>query len=341
MGGKALKNTYTERKTTAEMHRIYDEITSVIDSKIGVEAHLVEFYRNKETHGDLDILLKIVNPIENLKTFVRENFNPNEIFNNGGVISFDYDNFQVDLIPVRVSEWEATKTFFAWDPTGNLMGKIAHFMGFKYGQRGLVYPMRNFNGRLSHDILLSKDNHKIFKFLGYDYDKYCKGFNTIEEIFSYIIDNKYFDVNKYKIENLTTRDRKRNKKRDSYQKFLKYLTDNNIETTCVTEDREYYLNKSDIFFPDSQILKKIEEFRKIDNENKEISEKFNGHLVMKHFPKLVGKELGTVLNEYKSSMTDFRQFVLDNTSENIIEDFKMWYTVHQNFFHIVYKNKKV
>ena len=324
MGGKALK-IETVRKSTDELYRIYNEISPTIIKRIGVETHIVKFYHKKETHGDLDIILRVDKQLPNLVDFINENFNPNDIYNNGGVVSFDYDNFQIDLIPIRVSNWEVAKCFFDYDPTGNLMGKIAHSFGFKYGFEGLVYPMRNFNGRISKDIVISKDNKKIFDFLGLDYSVYEKGFDTMEEIFEFIINGKYFNSKKYDMESLTAIDRKRNRKRKSYQDFLKYLSDNRINKSFEFKPKEYYIEVANSYFPESNLLNEIEKFRKIDEENKNMSKKFNGHLIMSIIPELNGKELGHVMNDFKSNFDDFRSFIIENNSEYILNFFKNWY----------------
>ncbi|MFW6243312.1 MAG: hypothetical protein ACOC2W_04045, partial [bacterium] len=206
-----------------------------------------------------------------------------------------------------------------------LMGKIAHSFGFKYGFHGLIYPMRNFNGRMSKDIVLSKDNKKIFDFLGLDYSVYEKGFDTIEEIFDFIINGKYFNSKKYDMESLTAVDRKRNKKRKSYHDFLKYLSDNNINKTYEFQPKEYYIKIADSYFPEANLINEIEKFRKIDNENKQLSEKFNGHLIMSVIPELKGKELGNAITDFKSNFKDFRSYVLENDSNEILNYFKKWY----------------
>jgi len=134
MGGNALK-VYTERKTTEEFNVIANKIIPIFKKELRTDIHIVECYHKKETHGDMDILIKIDHDLHNrninLVNFIKEHFNPNEIFNNNGVISFDFDQFQIDLIPVRESHWETSKCYFGYDPTGNLMGKIAKSFKFK------------------------------------------------------------------------------------------------------------------------------------------------------------------------------------------------------------------
>ena len=70
------------------------------------------------------------------------------------------------------------------------------------------------------NILISTDTRKVFDFFDYDYDKFQNGFDEIEEIFDFIISSKYFSYDVYQYENLNRIDRKRNKRRKSYNKFF-------------------------------------------------------------------------------------------------------------------------
>lgn len=330
MGGNALKNTYTERKSTKDYNEIYERLIPILKEVLDTEIHLVKSYHTKESHGDMDLLIKITNEFHNrninIKEVIEDTLSPNETYNNGGVLSFDFEEFQIDLIPVKESNWEVSICFFDYDPTGNLMGKIAHKFGMKYGFNGLVYPFRNFNGKLSKDITLSKDNHEIFKFLGYDYDRYLKGFETVEEVFEFIIESKYFDHRNFLMENLNHIDRKRNKKRKSYQEFLKYIDDNNIDKSFdFKRDKSEYIDFIDENFPKIKIKEKIKNFEKIDSENQELNSKFNGRIIMVCFPDLRDKALGDAINGFRDSFDDFRTYGLDHTSDEIMEDFMKYY----------------
>lgn len=229
MGGRALNNygITTVRKTTDEFNRIADNITQKINHDLGIETSIVKCYHNKETHGDLDILLKIDNIIYNknvnLKEYVKNTFNPNAIHNNGGVFSFDYDQFQIDFIPIKESNWETAKVYFSYDPLGNAMGKTFHKLNLSYGWDGLKYKYRNFNGRNSHNILISKNPQKIFEFGGYNYNRYLNGFDDIEEIFDFIIDGEYFNSDIFRMENLKHIDKKEIGKENHIMNFLNIL----------------------------------------------------------------------------------------------------------------------
>lgn len=333
MGGKALNRfgIFTERKNTKEFKRIGNEIQERIglDFDFKLETQVVTCYHTKADHGDLDLLIKIDDNFHNkkvdFKTYIQEAFNPRAIHNNGGVHSFDYQNFQIDFIPVRQSKWETAKTYYSYDPLGNIMGKTFHKFGLSYGWDGLFYKFRNFNGRNSQNILLSNDASKIFKFGGYNYERYLQGFETLEDILKFTINCKYFDAEIFQMENLKSIDKKRNRKRGSYHIFLKYLKDNGIDTRFpFNKDKTHYLPMIEEFFPEANLMEKLSELQKIDSQNKILSQKFNGDIVMSWLPKLQGKELGHAITKFKESFDgdeDYREFILNANYAAIEEKF--------------------
>jgi len=327
MGGNALK-TETFRKTTDEFNKIASEIIPIIESGLNTETFIAKCYHNKETHGDMDILIKMDSNNQgiNLIDFINNTFKPNDLYNNNGVVSFDYDEFQIDFIPIKISNWEIAKVWYSYDPFSNLAGKSSHRFGTKYGHGGLVYPFRNFNGRLSKDITLSKDPKRIFEFLGYDYERFQKGFDNLEEIFEYVIDGKYFDYSIFLMENLNHIDRKRNKKRKSYQEFLQYIENKGIKDTYqFSKDKSTYIDLIHDSFPKVDLKGKIEELSKKDAENSELNEKFNGRLIMDIFPELTGKELGNMITNFQKSFGDYREFALKHSTDDIMFQFGKFY----------------
>jgi len=347
MGGKALQQygIKTERKSSKDFFKLASEISVQLSYGLGITTSIpvkfkynpnitsasVRCYRTKQNHGDLDVLIKIDSNFKknkiNLKNYIHDNFNPRVIHNNGGVMSFDYNNFQIDFIPIHESNWEIAQVYFSYDPLGNAMGKTFHKLNLSYGWDGLKYKYRNFNGRNSHDIVISKNPRKIFEFGGYDYDRYLEGFDTMEEIFDFIIDGKYFDSEIFKMENLTAIDRKRNKKRGSYHKFLNYIQDNNIKKTF-----NFFDNKSlclpiiDSDFPEANLLNKIKELDKEDMINRQISKKFNGRLIMEWIPGLKGKKLGNAIKKFKNYLGEnYKQNILNSTTNELKDNFIKFY----------------
>jgi hypothetical protein len=347
MGGRALRQygIKTERKSSKDFFKLASEISVQLSYGLGVTNSVpikfkyspsitsapVRCYRTKQNHGDLDVLIKIDNDFKNkkinLRDYVQKHFNPQVIHNNGGVLSFDYDNFQVDFIPIHESNWEISQVYFSYDPLGNIMGKTFHKLNLSYGWDGLKYKYRNFNGRNSHDIIISKNPKKIFKFGGYDYDRYLRGFDRIEEIFEFVINGEYFDSEIFKMKNLSAIDRKRNKKRGSYHKFLKYIDDNNIEKIYnFFNDKSLYLIEIERFFPEANLHKKIKKYNEEDEINRQINLKFNGRLIMGWIPGLKGKRLGDAINKFKHFLgEDYKQIILNSTTNELKKIFINFY----------------
>jgi hypothetical protein len=70
-----------------------------------------------------------------------------------------------------------------------------------------------------------------------------------------------------------------------------------------------------------EIKQKIDEFETREKENKIISKKFNGGMIMDKYPELRGEKLGIALSNFKKQHEDFRKYVLDNTTEDILKAF--------------------
>ena len=327
MGGKALNKygVFTERKNTAEFLKLGKSIQDTLQfhfmkQGVDIETAIVVCYRTKADHGDLDLLIKVKHEMNiDYRNLIQLMFLPKAINANGGVYSFDYQGFQVDFIPIPEAKWDTALVYFSYDPLGNIMGKTYHKFNLSYGWEGLYYKFRNFNGVNSQDILISNDIKKIFDFGGYDYERYLKGFDTLEDIFKFCIAGKYFDSEMFKMENLKAIDKKRNRKRGSYQLFLNYLKDNEINVSYqFNQDKTDYIPMIDKFFPDAHLVEQLEVLKKEDAMKKAISQKFNGDIVMSWLPNLQGKQLGAAMAKFKESLGDnFDNFVMNSNYETI------------------------
>lgn len=326
MGGKALNKygVFTERKNSAEFNQIGCELNARVFFDLTFITSVVKCYHTKADHGDLDLLIK-VRPNNNVNwvDYIRNTFKPQAVNANGGVYSFDYKGFQVDFIPITETEWDTALVYFSYDPLGNIMGKTYHKFNLSYGWRGLYYKFRNFNGVNSQDIFISNDIKKIFDFGGYDYERYTKGFETLEDIFNFCISGKYFDSEMFKFENLKQIDKKRNRKRGSYHQFLKYVEEHNIVIKYAFEkNKDLYIPLINEFFPEAHLIEQLEALKKEDSMKKAIAQKFNGNIVMSWLPKLQGRELGAAMAKFKDSLGEnYNEFVMNSNYETIRNHF--------------------
>jgi len=264
MGGNAL-NFKTRRVNKDEYFLLYGEIKEKLNSLTFFKVHsglnpkilktvqmdLLPAYTDKEDYGDMDILCTDeLFPRENnnrqlLKNELHRLFNYKDIYCNTDVWSFDYKDFQIDLIFMRLKNYYTALTYYSYNDLGNLMGRVANKMGVKYGHEGLRKKLYSEDrSRPLLEINLTQDNAKIFDFLGYDYSLWQKGFKKLEDIFEFAVSTKYFTKDLFRLENLDHENRTRNRKRKTYMSFLEWLDKKAIENSkfnCILKRFENYL----------------------------------------------------------------------------------------------------
>jgi DNA integrity scanning protein DisA with diadenylate cyclase activity len=198
---------------------------------------------------------------------------------------------------------------------------VAHRLGFKFGHNGFYYVLREpgNNSHVLQEILISTSFKEALEFLEFDYSTYLKGFQTLEDIFQFVIANPHFNKEIYLLENRNAVSRVRDSKRKTYNLFLKYIE--HLDAPPSTFDkhvlREKYLQLALDKFPMFKV-KYAQTLEKLKIKQ-EVKEKFNGTLVQT-ITGLTGKELGNFIMTFKSSFgneNDFTSFVL-NSSPDVI-----------------------
>lgn len=308
MGGKAVKNV--TRKSKEE----YQQIKTNVLEKFQLENVNIDFpieLSEKESFGDLDILY---NESINMKEIIIKLFHPEEIVVNGDVISFNYDNFQIDMIKCKYLEF--AKFYFSYGDFGGIMGRIMNHYGFKFGHEGFwlnVYLEKNQSVDETHSygkIILTTDPKDFCKFIGLDYDKFFT-LTTITKIFEYIKSSKYF--NPLIFETLNYDHNKRAKKRPMYISFL-----NNINV--ITERGGTHINEN-LQLVGIKYFNKEDEYDQLFTNlkrKKEISTKFNGKILLD-----LGvnqKSIGFIIKRFREKYND--EWILDNNENTIINELK-------------------
>jgi hypothetical protein len=246
---------------------------------------------------------------------------------NGNVFSFGIDvgkgsPFQIDLIYVGNTHRELSiaLTYFGFNDLGNLMGRIFHRAGFKYGHRGLLKVVRDPDNRdhIIDEVLVSEDPRKIFEFGGYDYDRYLDGFWTREEIFEYVASSPLFNRDIYLFENRNAKSRMRDKKRVMYNEFLNWCEKNDDLPSFWTEDKEEYRNEqlTNAFSHFPEFKRRYDDAITRLEHSKKLRSKFNGDIVRK-ITGLNGASLGIFIKEFKNRYGD----LLDKSTKEEIEQF--------------------
>ena len=99
MGGNALKTIKTVRKNKEEYTKIKEYILDTLKNENLVFDVPFEV-PNKESFGDLDVLYQSNDKI-NIKDIVIKLFKPDETVGNGDLLSFNYTDFQIDMIKCK------------------------------------------------------------------------------------------------------------------------------------------------------------------------------------------------------------------------------------------------
>lgn len=307
MGGNALKNTETRRYALDE----YKRIASVVEIKMLSFAnvptcHVIRSIHNKETFGDLDVLYSTWSETPLRREQIHDMFRPNEIVKNGDVMSFNVEQLQVDAIHVPSSSYYYAANYFAWNDLGNLCGKLFHKFGLKHGHQGLVLPLRDGTHNFE-DIKLTLNHDDTLKFIGLDPVTYANGFDTLEEMFDYVSSSPYYNPDFYKLENLNTIAKVRDRKRETYNRFLAFgETYSGPVFTDFHKDKSKYLDMIFDVFPHAYA--KFEEANVKLAARKFLRQKFNGDIVAE-LTGLSGKKLGAFMQHLRNQF-DFKDAVM-------------------------------
>lgn len=335
MGGKLFKTKYgteTIRLQKEDYFNLYETIKVKLFN-LFKQVELIDAYHTKLDYGDIDVLVSSPrDTYTKLFDQIKNEFNllDNQISQNSNIYSILINNFQCDFILTKEKYLQSSLNYYYYSPAGNLCGKLTHRWGLHYGFDGLSYILRdNENTYKLGKIEITQNHEKICEFLGLDYQKYFEGFETEKEIFDWIINAKCFDARIFSYENMNHIARIRDRKRPDYARFMKYIErfKDKIYDWPLKSENIKYIND---FFPESNLINKIQELKNKETKRKEGVAKWNGDLVRDWCPGLEGKELGKVLSEFKfhrgacSDARTFEDYLQMYPAEKIKSDFFAW-----------------
>lgn len=234
MGGNALSQE-TVRLPAARYFQVEKRLVERLRSLLpGTRAEAVVAYAEKVDFGDMDVLIAEgpgYDPIA-----LAQKLGAMEVVRNGEVTSFGLPVsegvFQVDLICVPAASFDFALRYFSYNDLGNLLGRVAHKFGAKFGHLGLLYPLRapDNDDQMLAELEITSDFSAALALLGYDAQAYeaqraAAGFRTLEDIFDYVVTSPYVNPDIYLLENRSYRARVRDAKRPTYNKFLEWLAE--------------------------------------------------------------------------------------------------------------------
>lgn len=330
MGGNAIKKLGISSIRADKA--LFEDITSSVLSVLlefypSENLHVIRAYRNKDSFGDLDVV--ICGDTNASVDIIKNRFNSKEIIRNSNVLSFPLGAFQIDFTHHSDKEiFAAACDYYDWSPAGNCVGKIAHQFGLSYGHDGLSYLIREefFDGKKESTntldrVILSNNTEKIHNFLGFSHKKWLDGFDNESDIFDWVINSEFFNRERFSFDEMNHRARVRDKKRPDYNRMMKYIEDlANVSLEYKRLENKYdYFNWIKKSFP--ILEEKIEAARQKLERKKEIRAKFNGHIVSE-ITGLQNQELGVFMATFKKSIDDWENFVYTSNLDQVVEKIK-------------------
>lgn len=293
MGGNALAPFGARRvdKDTAaavaeHMHRVLADIAA----KYGAyyQCSLIPAYFEKQDFGDLDFIIdsKFADKVshEDLLLELERAFGASipsrqdgPVFSVG--IPLDGGGcLQVDLIETPSAITQSSIDYYSWNDLGNLVGIIAKSFGFKYGHAGLAIMLLD-GTHMFAELSISTKTKDILTFLGYDFSRWEKGFNSREEIFQFVVSSRFFNKDIYLLENRNHSARTRDKKRPTYTAFLKWLEKHPGGLTHFEFETDVSKNLSRLFyyFPETKIA--YDQAHQDLEDGKYLKKRFNAAVV--------------------------------------------------------------
>jgi hypothetical protein len=320
MGGNVFKEYQTGRLSADAYFKLTNDFASRFHLCFGFYPVLIKAYHNKESFGDADFIIDSSKLPSNWTDHLKKTFflSDKQYSKNSNIVSIGYENFQFDLIVTPADEIDSAIFYFALNDFGNLIGRIGHKLGIKIGHRGISIVVRHKDAsdHILDEIFLTKNAKESLDILGLDAARYDIGFDSLEDIFEYIASSKYFDPDIYALEHRSGTSRVRDKKRETYSKFLKWVADTSPKTNHNFSNKSelggyslrmpYY--ETDVLTRYPEVSLKVKTLIEHYEFNKEFKKVYNGEIVSE-LTGLSGKELGAFMQMIKPTEHQKIEFV--------------------------------
>jgi hypothetical protein len=328
MGGNVFENTV---RLTAKQYDSLKQCIQGVCWKYNAGMDVIQSYKSKESHGDMDILLmqcdlsdddifELLNGAANLLGFTMSDTNKvnhkntyEKYVKNGDITSYamkttndpeDPDVFQIDVIRVPEDSYNFSFNYFSYNDLGNFIGRIAHKFGLKFGHRGLFYPLhwKDSDGSdvFLGDILLTNNFFAALSALGFNSKqrrKFEDGFDTMEDVYQFVYDNPFVYNDMFDLREVSHVARIRDRKRKSYSGLLEWMAKAPKKENMFYSDKTMYLPVIAEYWPHfaeemkARISKHLLE--------KELRGRWNGKMVQLITSDVHGKDIGVFLKQHR------------------------------------------
>lgn len=327
MGGKI----YTTNRVDANVyHKVSNKILNdakILCFDITQKIAIIPSYRNKQTFGDIDILVVSKDKVEFIKRLTQE-YRIDGFTQNSDTISIGFplglgEILQVDFIFVSEENFDSSYHYFSWNDVSNIIGRIFHKIGVKFAHDGVWVVCRD-ESYIIGKILLTKDLVDALDLIGLPKSQYTDGFDDIEDAYEWTTTSPYFNKYIYELDNRNATSRVRDMKRKVYTDFLIWLKGR--DTTMypfvdITERGGYNIREP--FFTEIVCKKyphaKVEYDKLVEEYDikKKNTKVFNGDIV-KDLIGLSGVELGRFMKFIRGNIDTTKLYLLTSSEVNDI-----------------------
>lgn len=328
MGGNLFKES--RRIDSIEFNKICSQIEWVLENKLGLDSCPVKFFNNKEEHGDIDILVfkDLFDDVHILIKTLQELPSTSKVKKNGNILSLLYENVQVDLILIDEMFKETAKLFFFYNDFGLLLGKIFYYNRLKFSPEGVKYKVKYL--QYSDEIGVFKTVDEIFNFLGLDQKRYDEGFDSLEDMFEYIISSEKFCKEAFDKSLWRSDQRNRDLKRKNLLYFYEWQKNKDLPSAERPSKEEIF--KFANVITNGEVQESFDSLVKLNDLKKRIASKFNGNFLMEIFPILKDypKYLGIFIKTFKDKFDNdehFDEYLELTSKEEYLDDLE--YHLHQ------------
>ena len=316
MGGNLFK---LGRLPRAQYLVIEADVRRFLDDLLPDGYRIPRYYGSKPDFGDLDVVIdqgavEALGGADAFQTAVTDGLGTSRAMNTGHVYATVYRDFQVDYFMRPSDRFEATYNYLSFNDLGNILGKIAKRLGLKYGEEGLSFVFRR-ESQTSYkkEHLVSRDWSRILAFLGLDLGPWQRGFETLEEMFGWVVGSPWFSVAPYLDGDKAIE--RRTALRTTMARFVQWLEETGADQRpTFLADRSGYAPRIDLAFPEAGLTHWLNAERAREAEAVALRAKFSGDLV-RTWTGLQGRALGEFIRRFRSQYGD--EALLEMSAERI------------------------
>lgn len=298
MGGNALKKYGVRRVDCATYERIKTLVLAAL-APACLRAEVPLALPDKLDHGDVDILAVINPEIGDLSGWIDRTFAPRgHVLTKEGIHSFNVEDLQIDLIPTTEERWDSHYAYLCWGDLSMVIGRVARLYDLKYGIDGLALAVRHpLTGTEIASLLVSSRPDRVLPFLGYDYNRWLRGFANEAETCAFAFSSDRLSRRFSDAESQNTKHRKRERSRGAFRRYYEWAEAHLEQFPLVALNpvpvdpwaRAAYIEAS---FPGSEMKQRLHETFTRKDRFRLAREKFSSTHVTALFPDLVGERLG-------------------------------------------------